>query len=129
MSMPPRKLPIRRSIRASRDGDAASGAFMWVSLCRWSDTKAGRSPRSIVRARLEAAVGGAARLVLRRLPVGSTAEPGALQHLERQQRALHPSRGYLDAEQLEDELLVELHQVVDRHSLDLVGDHRGGGLR
>src|SRR4051812_43689819 len=69
-----------------------------------------------------------ARLGLRgrrlRLPVDRAAEPGALEHLERQQRALHARRRDVDPEQLEDERAVELQQVGDRHALDLVGRHR-----
>ena len=33
-----------------------------------------------------------------------------------------------DAEQVEDEVLVERAHLFERHPLDLVGDHRGGGL-
>src|SRR3954471_14540183 len=63
-----------------------------------------------------------------RLPVDRPAEPGALEHLQRQQGALHARRRDVDPEQIEDERPVELEQVGDRHALDLVGGHRGGGL-
>src|SRR5258705_1483541 len=54
------------------------------------------------------------------LPLDLVAEPGALEHLEREQRALHARRGDVDPEQLEDELAIELQQLVDVHALDLV---------
>src|SRR3954470_17523801 len=63
-----------------------------------------------------------------RLPVDRPAEPGALEHLQRQQGALHARRRDVDPEQIEDERPVELEQVGDRHALDLVRSHRGGGL-
>src|SRR5919198_5376307 len=64
----------------------------------------------------------------RRLPVGGRAEPRALEHLQRQQGALHARRGDLDPEQVQHERAVEPQQVVDLHALDLVGRHRGGRL-
>src|SRR3954467_6925421 len=78
---------------------------------------------------LDAARGAAARPGLGRLPVGGAAEAGGLEHLQREQRALHARGGDVDTEQLEHELLVELEQLVDRHALHLVGDHRGRRLR
>src|SRR3954449_340809 len=62
------------------------------------------------------------------LPRRGVAEPGALEHLQREQRALHARRGDVDPEQLEDELAVEAQQVVDGHADDLVGGHRRRGL-
>src|SRR3954451_23863166 len=71
---------------------------------------------------LDAALGLARRRL--GLPVDGGAKRGALEDLQRQQRALHPRRRDLDAEQVEDVLAVELEQLVDRHALDLVGGHR-----
>src|SRR5439155_2138492 len=53
----------------------------------------------------------------------------ALEHLEREQRALHPRGGDVDPEQAEDELAIELQQLVYVHALDLVRRHRRGSLR
>ena len=72
----------------------------------------------------DSAAGFGLALRRRRLPVDGLAQRRALEHLERQQRALHPRRGDRDAEQVEDVLAVELEQLVDRHALDLVGGHR-----
>src|SRR5215204_1363389 len=77
--------------------------------------------------RLRPGLGGAGRRV--GLPRGGLPEPGALEHLQRQQRALHARRGDVDPEQVEDEGLVEAHELVDRHADHLVGGHRGARLR
>src|SRR3954452_4984768 len=85
---------------------------------------------SIRRARLQAAgTARATRRVLRVVPVGGAAERRPLQHLQREQRALHAGRRDVDPEQLEHERLVEPQQVVDGHALDLVGHERGRRLR
>src|SRR5262249_47027333 len=63
------------------------------------------------------------------LPRRGVAEAGALEHLEREQRALEARRGDVDPEQLEDELLVELEQVLHGHADHLVGGHRRARLR
>ena len=46
------------------------------------------------------------------LPVGGVSERGRLDHLEPEQRALHPRRRDLDPEQVEHELLVEAQQLL-----------------
>src|SRR4051794_21009204 len=79
--------------------------------------------------------GGRARALLRRagrcvrLPGHGLTEAGALEHLQREQRALHPGGGDVDPEQLEDEVLVEAHELLDRHADHLVGGHRRARLR
>src|SRR3954453_17657403 len=70
--------------------------------------------------------GGVRRLGL---PVDLVTEPGRLEDLEREQRALHPRRRDVDPEQVEDELAVELEQLGDGHALDLVRGHRRRRLR
>ncbi len=62
------------------------------------------------------------------LPGGRMAERGALEHLQRQQRALHPRRGDVDPQQLQNERAIQCEELLDLHPLDLLGGHRGGGL-
>ena len=62
------------------------------------------------------------------LPRRGLPEPGALEHLQRQQRALQARGRDVDPEQLEDEGLVEAHELLDRHPDHLVGGHRGARL-
>src|SRR5919198_3652220 len=63
------------------------------------------------------------------LPARGLAEPGALEHLQGQQRALDARGGDVDAEQVEHEAAVQPQQVVDGHPDHLVGGHRGRRLR
>src|SRR3712207_7773874 len=48
------------------------------------------------------------------------AEAGALEHLQREQRALHARGGDVDPQQVEHERAVEAQQLVDRHPDHLV---------
>src|SRR5215207_9215628 len=115
---------------ASRSPASTSASSATTGACAASPASSGSFRPAVTTDRHRRARSSALAADLRRarrrvgLPRDRVAQPRRLEHLEREQRALHARRGDVDPEQIEHEVAVEPDEVVDRHPDDLLGGHR-----